>query len=82
MNETASLPLQTHLIYPVVVEDIDLRYQPSLSLYRLLPMYFFAEYPRQISFYQMIRYQVMIWSIETMIQMLVIGYEDINIDEG
>ena len=26
MNETTSIPLQTHLVYPVVVEDIALHY--------------------------------------------------------
>ena len=38
MKETTSLPLQTHSIYPVVVEDIDLQYNPSLSLYWILTM--------------------------------------------
>ena len=32
MIETTSLPPQTHSIYPVVVEDLDLDYKPSLSL--------------------------------------------------
>ena len=38
MNDMTSLPLQTHHIYIVVVEDIALHYQPSLSLYWLLSM--------------------------------------------
>ena len=33
MNKMISLPLQTHSKYPVVVEDLDLHYKPSLSLY-------------------------------------------------
>ena len=68
MIQTTSLSLQTHFIYHVVVEDLDLHYKPSLSLYWLLPMQLVVEYSRQIGFYQMIHYQVMIWWIETMIQ--------------
>ena len=62
------MPLQKHLIYPVVVEDLDLHYKPSLSLYQILTMYFVVEYSRQLGFLQMIHYQVMIWWNETMIQ--------------
>ena len=68
MIETTSLPLQTHSIYPVVVEDLYLHYNPSLYLYWLLPMYLVVEYSCQLGFYQMIHYQVMIWWIETIIQ--------------
>ena len=68
MNGTTSLPLKTNSIYPVAVEDLSLHYQPSLSLYLILLMNFFVEYSRQICFYQMINYVVMIWWIETMIQ--------------
>ena len=68
MIETTSLPLQTHSIYHVVVEDLDLHYNPSLSLYWLLLMYLVVEYSHQLGFYQMIHYEVMIWWIETMIQ--------------
>ena len=35
---------QTHLIYPVMVEYLYLHYQPSLSLYWLLPMYLVVDY--------------------------------------
>ena len=38
MIEMTSLPLQTYSIYHVVVEDIDIHYKPSLSLYWLIPM--------------------------------------------
>ena len=62
------MTLQTYLIYPVAVEDLDLHYNPSLFLYRLLPMYFFVEYSHHIGFYQMINYPLMIWWIETIIQ--------------
>ena len=68
MNEMTRLPLQTHVIYPVVVEYLDFHYQPSLYLYWLLPMELVVEYSRQLSFYQMIHYQVTIWWIETIIQ--------------
>ena len=68
MNETTSLTLQTHSVDPLAVEDIDLHYKPSLSLYRLLLMFLVAEYSRQLIFYQIIHYQVMIWWIETVIQ--------------
>ena len=36
INKTTSLPLQTNLIYSVVVEDLDLHYKPSLFMYWLL----------------------------------------------
>ena len=68
MNETPILPLQTHSIYPVVVEDIALHFHPSLSMYRLLTMQFVVEFSHQICFYQMIHYPVMILLIETIIQ--------------
>ena len=55
-------------IYPVVVEYLALHYQPSMSLYWLLLMYFFVEYSCQLGFYKMIHYLVIIWWIETMIQ--------------
>ena len=38
MNRKTSLPLQTHYIYPVVMEDLAIHYRPLLSLYLLLPM--------------------------------------------
>ena len=52
----------------MVVQDLALHYQPSLSLYWLLPMQFVDEYSRQLYFYQMIHYPVMIWLTETIIQ--------------
>ena len=52
MIETTSLPLQIHSIYHVVVEDLDLHYKSSLSLYWLLPMYLVVEYPWQLGFYE------------------------------
>ena len=68
MIETTSMLLQTDSIYPVVVDDLYLHYNPSLSLYWILPVYLVVEYSHQLGFYQMIHYQVMIWWIETMIQ--------------
>ena len=66
--ETTNLLMKTHSIYPVAVENIEFHYKPSLSLYRLLLMQLDVKYSCQLSFYQMIRYQVMIWCIETMIK--------------
>ena len=60
MNKTTSLLLQTHSIYPVVVEDLALHYNPSLFLYWLLLMQLVVEYLHQLGLYQMIYYQVMI----------------------
>ena len=68
INETKSLLLQSHSVYNVVVEDIYLHYNSSLSLYWMLLMQFVFEYSRQIGFYKMIHYQVMIWWIEIMIK--------------
>ena len=62
MIETTSLTIQTHSIYHVVVEDLDLHYKPSLSMYWLLPMQFVVGYSRQFGFYHMIHYQVMAYN--------------------
>ena len=66
--ETTSLPMKAHSIYPVAVEDLDLHYTPSLSLYWLLPMQLVVEYSCQLGFYQMVHYKLMIWWTETAIQ--------------
>ena len=64
------LPMKTHSIYPMAVEDLDIHYKPSLSLYRLIPMYLVVEYSRQLGFYQIIHYPVIILLVDTMIQCL------------
>ena len=50
------------------MEDLDLHCQPSMYLYRLLPMWFVVEYSRHLGLYQMTHEPVIIWLIETIIQ--------------
>ena len=68
MNEATSILLLTHSIYPVVLEDLYLHLKPSLSMDRLLLMYFVVEYSRQLGLFQMIHYPVMIRWIDAIIQ--------------
>ena len=82
MIDTTSQPLQTHSIYPVVVEYLYLHYQPFLSLYQLLLMYLVVEYSHQLGFYQMIHYEVKIWWIEKMVQCWEYEVEKQTLSEG